>query len=439
MFEEFTQDLRLGIRSLARVPMLALTIIVTVGIGIGATAAIFSAIDAAMLRPLPYAEPDRLVRIYTDTPPFKFRFSAVDYLAFTQQQTQFEQSATYTDRAVSFSNGNSAELLRTRVVSWGFFSLLGVSPVIGRDFAEADGRPGTPPVVLASHAFWQQRLGARADAVGKPLRLDGADYTLVGVMPPPAGPLDLRLDLFVIQQFSPPTRKGPFFYSVIARLPEDADRSAASNELRAINRALFPIWKSSYQDEKSTWRMEDLKTNLVGDVRAIAGLSLAAVALVWLIACANASSLLIARVTGRRQELALRAALGASRGRVVRYLLAESVLLAAASAIVAFGVAYAGMQLLQTYGATYFPRTTEIQLDGPVLWLVTALALSSAALFGLVPAVHGTGGTVDAALRSSRSSTASTGVRRCTARARRRAVRRRDTVADRRRVVAGEP
>jgi predicted permease len=412
MFEDFMQDIRIGIRSLLRVPMLTLTIVITVGIGIGATAAIFSAIDAAMLRPLPYAEPERLVRIYTDTPPFKFRFSAVDYLAFTQQQTRFEQSATYTDRAVSFSNGDSAELLRTRVVSWGFFSLLGIAPAAGRDFTETDGRPGTPPVAIASQAFWQQRLGGRADAIGKPIRLDGADYTLVGVVPAASGPLDRRYDLFLIQQFAPPPRKGPFLYSVIARLPKGADRALAAGELRAINRALFPIWKSSYQDEKSTWSMEDLKTNLIGDVRAIAGLSLAAVALVWLIACANASSLLIARVTSRRQELAVRAALGASRGRVVRYLLAESVLLAAASAIVAVGIAYGGMQLLQTYGATYFPRTGEIRLDGPVLWLMTALALSSALLFGLVPAVHGTGGTVDAALRSSRSSTASAGVRR---------------------------
>jgi predicted permease len=412
MFEDFLQDVRIGMRSLMRAPILTLTIVVTVGIGIGATAAIFSAIDAAMLRPLPYSEPDRLVRIYTDTPPFKFRFSAVDYLAFTEQQTQFEQSATYTDRPVSFSNGEIAEVLRTRVVSWGFFSLLGVRPMIGRDFSEADGRPGTPPVVLASHAFWRQRLGGRADAIGRPVRLDGADYTLIGVLPQANGPLDRRFDLFLIQQFTPPSRKGPFFYAVIARLPAAADRALAANELHAINRALFPIWKSSYQDEKSTWRMEDLKTNLVGDVNAIAGLSLAAVALVWLIACANASNLLVARVTSRRQELAVRGALGASRGRIVRYLLAESVVLAAASAIVALGIAYGGMQLLQTYGAAYFPRTAEIRMDPPVAWLMSALALSSAMLFGLVPAVHGTAGTVDAALRSSRSSTASAGVRR---------------------------
>ncbi|MEP6783889.1 MAG: ABC transporter permease, partial [Acidobacteriota bacterium] len=412
MVNEFVQDLRIGARSLMRVPMLTLTIVVTVGIGIGATAAIFSAINAAMLRPLPYAHADRLVRIYTDTPPFKFRFSVADYLAFTAQQTRFEQSATYTDRTVSFNNGESADLLRTRVVSWAFFSILGVNPAAGRDFTESDGRTGAPPVALASYVFWQQRLGGRGDAIGKSVRLDGADYTLVGVLPPAVGPLDRRFDLFLIQQFTPPPRKGPFFYSVIARLPDRADRTLASDELHSINRAIFPIWKSSYQDEKSTWSMQDLKINLVGDVRALAGLSLAAVALVWLIACANASNLLIARVTSRRQELAVRAALGASRGRVVRYLLAESLLLAVASTLIAAGITYAGMQLLQTYGATYFPRTGEIRFDAAMGWLLAALACSSALLFGLVPAIHGTGGTVDASLRSSRLSTASAGVRR---------------------------
>jgi putative ABC transport system permease protein len=410
--QDLSQDLRVGVRSLLRVPLLTATIIATVGIGIGATATIFGAIDAAMLRPLPYANADRLVRIYTDTPPFKFRFSAVDYLAFTEQQTRFERHATYTDRSVTFSNGQVAELLRTRVVSWGFFSTLGIAPVIGRDFAEADGRPGTPMVALASHSFWQQRLGGRADAIGKAVRLDGNDVTIVGVLPVTTGPLERRQDLFLIQQFTPPRRKGPFFYSVVARLPENADRGVAAGELRALNRALFPIWKTSYQDEKSTWSMEDLKTNLVGDVRAIAGVSLAAVALVWLIACANASNLLIARVAGRRQELAVRAALGASRARTIRYLLVESGLLASGAAVVAVAITYGGMQLMQTMGATYFPRTSEIQFNATLGWVLLALAASSALLFGLVPALHVTGGSVDESLRSSRSTTAGVGVRR---------------------------
>lgn len=412
VFQDFVQDLRISVRSLLRVPMLTLTIVLTVGLGIGATAAIFSALNAAMLRPLPYANPGQLVRVYTDTPPFKFRFSAADYLAFTEQQTRFSQHATYTDRAMSFSNGEAAELLRARVVSWGFFSLLGIQPMLGRDFSEQDGRTGSPQVALASHAFWQRRLGSRQDAAGQSIRLDGADYTIVGVLPPAFGPLDRSFDVFLIQQFTPPRRKGPFSYSVVARLPEGGDRAVAAQELRALNRALFPIWKSSYQDEKSTWRMEDLKTNLIGDTGTRAGLSLAAVALVWLIACANASNLLIARVTGRRQELAVRAALGASRGRVLRYLLAESAVLASGAVVLGAGVAWAGMRWLQAQGAAYFPRTQEIAFDASMVWLMAGLAISSALIFGLVPAMSASGGSVDASLRSSRTVAGGTGVRR---------------------------
>jgi putative ABC transport system permease protein len=411
-WQDFSQDLRIAARSLLRAPMLTLTIVVTVGLGLGATAAIFSAVSAAILRPLPYAEPHNLVRIYTDTPPFKFRFSAADYLAFTEQQTRFERHATYTDRNVSYANADSAELLRTRVVSWGFFSTLGITPALGRDFQEQDGRPGSPQVALAGHTFWLQRLGGRPDAVGKPILLDGAEFTIVGVMPPASGPLERRYDLFLIQQFTPPRRKGPFFYSVIARLPDNADRAIVAAELHSINRALFPIWRSSYQDDKSTWKMEDLKANLVGDVGALAGLALAAVALVWLIACANASNLLIARVTGRRQELAVRAALGASRGRVLRYLLAESVLLISGAVLLGVGVAAFGMQLVQTEGASFFPRTHEIRFDAPMLWLIAAMALTSAFIFGVIPAFNATGGSVDAALRSGRTVAGGAGVRR---------------------------
>ena len=412
LFEDFMQDLRIGVRSLVRTPVLTLTIVVTVGLGLGATAAIFSAVNAALLRPLAYAQPENLVRLYTDAPPFKFRFSAVDYLAFTEQQRRFERHATFTDRTVSFSNQDAAELLRTRVVSPAFFSVLGIHPILGRDFSEQDGKPGSAQMAIASHAFWQTRLGARPDAVGKPVRLDGAEYMLIGVMPPAAGPLDRSIDLFLIQQFTPPSRKGPFLYSVIARLPDGADRTQAISELHAINRSLFPIWKSSYQDEKATWNMEDLKTNLVGNVGTMGALALAAVGLVWLIACANASNLLIARVTSRRQELAVRAALGASRGRVLRYLLAESAVLATGAAALGAGVAWAGMQLLQTQGASYFPRTQEIRVDAAMIWLLAGLAISSALIFGLVPALHAAGGSVNASLRAGRTATGGPGARR---------------------------
>jgi len=208
-------------------------------------------------------------------------------------------------------------------------------------------------------------------------------------------------------------KKGPFFITAIGRLRHDTQRALAREELRAINRRLFPIWRASYQDERASWNMMDLKTHVTGDVGATAGLALAAVALVWLIACANGSSLLVARVTSRRRELAVRAALGASRARVVGYLLAESGLVALAAAAAGIVLASAGITLLRNIGLGYFPRIQEISLDGPVLALLAGLTVVSAFLFGLIPALHGSGGSVDESLRAiGRSSTGSRTVRR---------------------------
>ena len=210
--------------------------------------------------------------------------------------------------------------------------------------------------MIVSHGFWERRLGGRRGAIGEPVRLGGSDYTLVGVLGPALGPLEQGQQFFVAAQWAKPPRKGPFFITVLGRLRRGADRAAAASELAAIDRRIFPIWRSSYQDERATWSFMDLKRFVVGDVRAIAGLAFAAVGLVWLIACANASSLLIARMASRRRELAVRAALGASRMRVLRHLLAESALLAAGAAAVGFALAWAGLRLLRTAGGAYFPR-----------------------------------------------------------------------------------
>jgi putative ABC transport system permease protein len=414
--DDLVQDLRIGLRGLVRAPLMAAVIILTVGLGLGATTAIFAAIDAALLRPLPYANADRLVRIYTDAPPNQFPFSVADYLALQAQQTKFEQVAAYTGRQMSFTDGTTAELLPGRAVSWTYFSVLGVKPALGRDFVETDGRPNSQPGVIVSHDFWQQRLGGRVDAVGRPIQLDGGNYLVVGVLPATVGPLEDRQQLFAAVQFQTPPRKGPFFLRPIARLKRDANPTTALEELHAINRRIFPIWRASYQDDRATWGMRDLRSAVVGDVGAMAGLALAAVALVWIIACANASNLLVARVTSRRRELAVRAALGASRGRVIRYLLAESALLAVGAAAIGLAVAYGGVSLLRTVGVAYLPRTAEVALDGRVAWLLVGLTVASALLFGAVPAIQGggqSGDRIEDALRSSgRSSTGTANVRR---------------------------
>jgi len=402
-----------SLRALRRSPILAAVILASVGLGIGATATVFSAVNAALLRPLPYSEPGRLVRIYTDAPPNRFPLSVADYRAIEAQQTTFEQIAAYASNAATFSDGVSSERLKGRSVSPGYFALLGLQPALGRPFGPDDGRQGGPRLVIVSHAFWERWCGSRENALGKPLRFDGLDYTLVGVLPRNVGPLEEGQDFFFPAQWPPPPRKGPFFLAVLGRLPKGGDRNAAANELHGINARIFPIWRSSFQDDRATWGLLDLKTYIVGDVRVTAGIALACVALVWLIACANASNLLVARVASRRRELAVRAALGASRGQNIRHLLVESALLAGAAAAIGVGLAWTGVALVRDHAAAYFPRMSEVRLDATTAWLIGALALSSLALFGIVPALQGSSSSIEDALRAEgRTATGSTAVRR---------------------------
>jgi putative ABC transport system permease protein len=307
--EDLAQNLRIGLRGLLRAPMMTLVVVTTVGLGIGATTTIFAAIDAALLRELPYANPSRLVRIYTDAPPNRFPFSVADYLALDAQQTAFERIAAYSSEQMTFSDGVTAERLQGRRVTWTYFGTLGVRPAIGRDFSRAEGTTGGPRVAIVSHRFWQNRLGGRVAAVGKPIRLDAVDYTLVGVLPDSVGPLERDREFFIAAQFEAPRRRGPFVLAPIARLK--ASRSVAADELRAINKRVFA-------DDKATWSMVDLQAWIVGDSTSTAALAILAVVFVWLIACLNASNLLIARVTSRRRELAVRVALGATHGRTPR-------------------------------------------------------------------------------------------------------------------------
>ena len=264
MLGDLIQDLRISLRGLLRAPMMTATIVTTVGLGIGATTVIGSAVHAALLRPLPYANPGELVRIYTDAPPYKFHFSVADYLALQEQQTHFALIAGYHESTMAFSDGTVAERLKGRVVSWTYFSLLGIRPALGRTFTEQDGRPGSPPVVMVSHGFWRQRLGGRPDVIGKPIRLDGSDYELAGVLPATLGPLEQRQEFFVPAQWDTPRRKGPFFITVLGRLRNGSERSPAAAELRVINRRIFPLWRASYQDEKASWGMLDLQEHVVG-------------------------------------------------------------------------------------------------------------------------------------------------------------------------------
>ncbi len=404
------RDLRHSVRSLVRTPALSATIVATVGLGIGATAAIFSVINAVLLQPLPYSNPSQLVRIYTDAPPNRWGLSVADYLALDEQQTSFSHIAGYTNSTITFNRGDHAERVRGKFVTWTYFPLLGISPLRGRSFSESDGVPGTEPRVVVSHGFASRHLDGIDAAIGKTVRFDGRAYTVIGVLPRTVGPFEQDRAFFAAAQWEAPPRRGPFFIVALGRLRSDSELSVAAEELRVINRRIFPIWQDTYQDEKASWGMMDLKEVVVGDVGTTLVIVLGAVAFLLIIASTNAANLLLARATQRSRELAVRAALGASRARLLQHLLVESGLLAVGGAILGLAVTVGGIELFTTVGADFIPRTREIGLNGPVLWFLTALTAASVLLFGLIPSLHGSKSRFDRALRSGgRSSTDAAG------------------------------
>ena len=413
LMQNLVRDTRHSLRTLARTPVLAATIMLTVGLGIGATTAIFAVIDAALLRPLPYNDPGNLVRIYTDAPPNRWGLSVADYQAMSAQQTTFKDIAAYQSVTRAFTRGDVAERITGRVVTWNYFSLLGVAPLLGRAPSASDGVPGSSPTVVVSYGLWKRQLGGDRAVLGQAIQLDGVAHLVVGVLPPMSGPLEAGRDFFATAQWGPPPRKGPFTLVGLGRLSDHTSRAAAAEELRAIDKRIFPIWQSGYTDATASWGMVDLQEAIVGNVGTTLFIVLGAVAFVLLIACANAANLLVARATHRGRELAVRSALGASRARLLQHLLTESGVLALGAALIGLTLALGGMQLVSSFGSRFIPRTEEIGLHGRTLWFMLAIAAGSGLLFGLIPALQIAGSHLEENLRSGgRSITDSVGARR---------------------------
>jgi putative ABC transport system permease protein len=393
------RDFRYTLRSLARVPAFSLTIMITVGLGLGATTAMMGVVRAVLINPLPYAAPDSLVWIYTDNPPYRFRLSVVDYRALEADHPTFNGLAAYQSSLVTVTDADLAERVSGKSVTGSYFPLLGQKPHLGRLFDSSDDARRERSVVL-TYPYWMRRFAGDRSVVGRSMTIDGASYVIVGVLERTAGPLEHGVAVFTAAQWPEPKRKGPFFTMVIARLRPDVSRTVALQALRATNARLFPIWRWSYQDEKATWGMLDLKERLVGNVSSTLMLVLAAVGCVLLIACANAVNLLIARGLYRTRELAIRGALGASRGRLLQHVLVEAAMLSAGAALIGLIVAAISLQLLTAYGTQYIPRIDEVQLSGATLLYLMGLALASGVVIGILPAFRSSQLHVDHALRA---------------------------------------
>jgi putative ABC transport system permease protein len=393
-------------RSLARTPALTVTILLTVGVGLGATTGMIAIVRAVLVNPLPYAAPDELFWIYTDNPPYRFRFSVVDYRALEADHPAFSAVAAYQTTSVTVTDGGAAERVTAKAVTGSYFPLLGQTALAGRLFDPSDDIRGDRLAVLTA-AYWARRFASDPAVLGRTMTIDGTRYTIVGVLQRTVGPLERDVALFTAARWAPPKRKGPFFTMVLGRLRTGVSQAAALDALRATNARLFPIWKSSYQDEKATWGLQDLKSRVVGDVGSTLVVVLAAVACVLLIACVNAINLLIARALTRSRELAIRSALGASRGRILQYLAVESGVLTIGAAGVGVAVAAGAIQLATAYGGGYIPRVDEVRLSAPLVVWLAVLALGSGVLIlvgGLVPAIHGSW-QMDRSLKSGGRST----------------------------------
>ncbi len=388
------QDLRYAVRTLLSKPAFTLIAIMTLALGIGASTAIFTVVDAALLRGLPYKSPDRLYHLFETTPQKEFsqrEFSYPDYQDY-QQNNVMEGVAAYTGGGVIWTGRGDPERLAAPAATANFFSLLGVEPVIGRTFQSGDDKPGNQRVTVLTYGMWQRRFGGDPGIVGQSLTLNGDSYTVVGVLPASFQFALRTADLWRPYQPTPNQLSRRFMHgsNVIGRLKPGVTVEQAQTDLGVIAGRIEHDHKESHAG--TNIKLVPLQETVVGQVRPILLVLLGAVGFVLLIACANVASLLLTRSLARQKEVAIRAALGASRWRVVRQLLTESVLLSLAGGAVGLLIAYWGIHglvaVLPEAQLNALPFLKSLRLDSGILAFSFGLSLITGMVFGLAPALQ---------------------------------------------------
>lgn len=391
--ETLIKDIRYAVRMLLRNRAVTAIALLALALGVGANSAIFSVVNAVLLRPLPYAEPDRLVAVAeTDTRGDKDTDSVayLNYSDWRDQNTVFERIAVYRSGDFILSGAGEAERLPGTVASASLFPLLGASPLLGRAFLPEEDQVGGGKVVMLSFGLWQRRFAGDPNVIGQALTVDGQSFTVIGVMPAgfkfpiQAAPVELWLPITFDEDFM--QQRGAQYLQSVARLAPGVSLEQARAEMDTIAARL----EQQYPDDNAGQgvRLTSLHEELVGDIRPALLVLVGAVAFVLLIACANVANLLLARSAARQKEIAIRTALGASRGRVIRQLLTESTLLALMGGALGLLFALWGINALISLSPEGLPRAADIGLDLRVILFTFSLSMLTGLVFGLAPALQ---------------------------------------------------
>ena len=386
-------DLRYGFRLLIQSPVFTAIAALTLAVGIGANTALFSVVNGVLLNPLPYPHSDRLVVIYEriaglDSAPIEYP----NFLDWQRSSRSFASMAAYRNEDYNFIGNGEGERLSGYMISSGFFETLGVVPVLGRTFRADDDLIGAAPVVVLSGGFWKRKFGSSPDIIGKPIILNGAAYTIVGVIPDTFSFYGNMRDVYTpIGQWNDPSfrdRRIVVGAHAFGRLNPEVPQAQAQAEMEEVARTLAFAYPEA--DAGHDIKLVSMKKDLVGNVEPLLLVLLAAVGFLMLIACANVANLLLARSVARTREFAIRSALGASRARMIRQLLTESILLSASGGSLGLLLAYVGTKTLLKELPPALPRSGEVSLDSTVLLFTLVLSLGTGVIFGLAPALRTT-------------------------------------------------
>jgi predicted permease len=401
--DTFGRDLRLALRGMRRRPGFTLAVVLTLALGIGANTAIFGVVDGVLIKPLPYLDAGELVSIEHVAPGLsagELRMSPTQYFTYRDEGRVFQQIGLYGDGGRTITGAGEPEQARALFVTYDVLQALGVKPQLGRIFTEADSKPGTTPyapVIVLTHAYWQRRFGGDRSVIGRRLLADSTPVEVIGVMPEGFRFLDMEPAAEVISLITldrSGMRLGGFGYRSLARLKPGATVADANADIARM----LPIWLNAWPTPPNAarqvyenWRItpvaQPLKDEVVGGVGDMLWILMATIGMVLLIACANVANLMLVRSESRRQEFAVRTALGARRGDIVREVLVESLVFSLFGGALGVALAYAGLTVVVATAPTSLPRVEDISLDPRVMAFAVVASLVSSMLFGALPAL----------------------------------------------------